>query len=334
MADQDDDRPEETPEVAAEAAAGDDDLRSTPTRRKFLVGTTVAGSAAIVGAAFGLSRCDREPSPTDHVTSARVDGPVPADDPTSSVWKKGKEARILLDGQNIAVPMRAEPVLRSVDVRSVHDGKTIGFLVEWEDPERDDLTVACDGFRDACGVLLAPGGSAANMRMMGAKDSPVTLLHWKADWQRDLDDGFQGLEAAFPNTAVDYYPPLAAGTAVGSVDEYRAQKATMWLPGLHVANPIAVAEKTTAVEKLTAQGYGSATTLPTQDAAGRGVWENGTWKVALAKPMTASDDGEIALTPGQDYGLAVAVWSGLDRDSGGHKSPSKLLLSLHVEAGS
>ena len=36
----------------------------------------------------------------------------------------------------------------------------------------------------------------------------ATLLHWKADWQRDIDQGRSDLDDAYPNRSVDVYPPL------------------------------------------------------------------------------------------------------------------------------
>lgn len=327
------------PEAQDESATGNGTggTDSTHGRRKFIIGGA-AGAAALAAGVYGLARGGGTPTPTDRVVAKKIGGEVPVDDPGSSLWGKAKAAHIELDSQIMFPPNRPTPFQPTVKVKALHDGSTIGFLVEWKDPEQDDLTIKCDAFRDACAVLLAPYSKNASVRIMGTAEIPATLLHWKADWQRDVDHGFQDLEVAFPNSTFDYHPPIppteemVEKPLVTVPDDYEAAKATMWLPAYHVGNPIANAKKTTSVEKLIAKGFGTATTLGTQDALGKGEWKDGKWKVVLAKPMAASDDGETAIEAGKDYSMAVAVWAGKELDAGGHKSPSKLLLTLNVEA--
>ncbi|HXG41462.1 MAG TPA: ethylbenzene dehydrogenase-related protein [Dehalococcoidia bacterium] len=253
------------------------------------------------------------------VTSHLVSGDLPVEDPYAVAWLRIGEQRLAMQVQNVVVPFKTGAALPTVSVRSLHNGREIAFRLEWEDPHLDDLTVRTDQFRDACGVLL---GSPTAVWTMGSPDDPVTILHWKADWQRDLEQGYQDLEAAFPNAAFDFYPPLV-GVARPSPEDYPPE-ARHRLPGLAVGNPLSQPRRPSAVEKLQAMGPGTILTLPTQDARGRGVWRDGRWAVVLTKRLEPSDQGELRLEPGGSYAVAFAVWLGSAGDRGARKSISQL----------
>lgn len=315
------DESQDTPEEEARPGLTD--------RRKVLIGGAVGAAALATGVALLADRGRTPPIKTE-LTAKRV-AKVPATEPDSGQWSHGSTIRVELDGQAMAQPMRPKPSHPYVDVTALYDDDMVAFRVEWPDDERDDLTIACDAFRDSCAVLLAPDATDAALRIMGTADVPVTLLHWKADWQRDIDDGYQDPKVEFPNASFDYYPPLPAGTDEGvTFADYEKAKATMWLPGLHAGNPLSVAKRTTPVEKLIARGFGTATTQATQDAQGAGVWRDGHWSVVVAKARTATDDGELTIKRGPEYGVALAVWSGAENDGGSRKSPSKALLTFRL----
>lgn len=298
------------------------------TRRRLLAGG-LAGAGTIV-----LASCagdDREAA-ADEVWVARV-GAVPTDDPGASAWSDAVPTVVAMDSQVIALPHRPRPVVPTITVRALHDGSMIGFRLDWDDAIADDLTVAVDSFRDACAVLLGPGEGDQTIRVMGSADQPVVLLHWKADWQRDMLRGVQGEAEVYPNRSVDVYPPLLLDIPRDvTADDYRAADATQWLPGLHVGNPLSSDVRTTCVEKLVAAGFGTSTTTATQDAVGRGAHVEDGWRVVLAKSLQGSDDGEPALVPGATATCAFAVWSGRRGDAGGRKTPSAAAYRLTLEA--
>ena len=310
----------------------------TSSRRDVLIGG--AAGVGIVTAGGLLAGCATD-DPVE-ATGASTDvlafrvSEVPVDDPYSSRWERSTSsdwavASVGLEGQSTVRPTRAEPSVPTISVSALHDGSHIGFRLSWVDEQVDDLTIKTDAFRDACAVLLAGDVTDQAVRFMGTGDGPATILHWKADWQRDVDHGFQGLSVAFPNGTFDYYPPLETidGDAP-TVVEYTAADAEQWLPGMAVDNPISQPTKISPVEKALARGVGTLETLPTQNAIGRGVFADGLWSVVIAKPLAAADDLEMALSPGGQYAMATAVWSGRDRDAGGHKSPSRSLLRLRL----
>jgi hypothetical protein len=167
---------------------------------------------------------------------------------------------------------------------------------------------------------------------MGSEATPATLLHWKADWQRDVDEGRQGLDAAYPNRVVDLYPPLWDAVP-GEVDiaTYEEHDATEWLPGVHVGNPISLGGRSTPIEKAIAYGFGTTTTATVQSGRGRGVRTDAGWSVVISKPFDADDDGEIEIRPGTKSTCAFAVWSGSAHDAGSRKAPSVNVYALILE---
>jgi hypothetical protein len=46
--------------------------------------------------------------------------------------------------------------------------------------------------------------------------------------------------------------------------------------------------------------------------------------VAIGRPLTAADDGEMPLSPGKMYSLAFALWMGSAKDRGARKSSTQL----------
>lgn len=324
--------PQTEPTTGNGSDNGNGEGNGQASRRKFLIGGAVGAAAVAAGVGVAVAAGRQEERPLGTTVYARRVRKVPVDDPDAGAWLDARVTRVELGPQVTTVPMKDTPSQRSVDVSALYDAKTIGFRLQWDCDDREELAIEVEQYRDACAVLLAPDGQNQALRLMGTADIPVTLLHWKADWQRDVDDGYQDPRVVYPNASFDYYPPMKAGTGddVQMVD-YEKIGATMWVPGMHVGNPLSQPRKTTPVEKLSARGFGTATTVAGQDAVGRGVWKDGSWRVVLAKPRVPGDDVEFVMTPGRDYGLAVAVWAGSQEDRGARKSPSKALLQLYVE---
>jgi len=298
------------------------------TRRKALVGLAAAAgvSAAVLAGGYGLDKLIKsgdETAAEPKLRSKFIAGPVPASDPGSDLWRQAPGQQIALEGQNVIVPLKGQASVQTVSARSLHDQETIAFLLEWDDAARDEHAIKIDQFRDACGVFLGPFPANPALWTMGTPDSPVTILHWKADWQLDIDQGFQDLEVAFPNVAFDFYPPLVGVVNPRIPDDY-PEEARNRLPGWYSGNPLSQPVKQSPVEKLRAIGPGTLEHLATQNATGRGVWKRSVWKVVLAKPMNAADGEEQTVEPGKTYSLAFTVWSGLDTDRGSRKSLTKL----------
>jgi hypothetical protein len=298
------------------------------TRRNVLIGLAGAGAVASAGGlAYGLTQIlqgDGKPVTEVDLLSVFIDQPVPAADPDSALWEKAEAVEVALTGQTVILPFKQEPAVQAVSVRSLHDGQTIAFRMEWADPQKDEHSIKTGQFRDACGVMLGPYPAPAALWTMGTPETPVTILHWRADWQLDIDAGFQDLEVAFPNVAFDFYPPLAGAQHPLKLPDAYPEDARMWLPGWSVGNPLSQPVKKTPVQKLIGIGPGTLEAPETQNAVGKGVWKDNRWKIVLARPLSARDDQETALAPGGEYSLAFAVWSGADSDVGARKSLTQL----------
>lgn len=248
-------------------------------------------------------------------------------------WQYTPYRDIALGPQAMTLPQRINPSVTLVRVRSVHDGNRIGFRLDWADKRADDMTIRVDDFRDACAVLLAPGAADQALWMMGSATVPATLMHWKADWQRMVAKGDEGLDVAFPNRSVDTYPIVweTPPRDVG-IDSYVAAGATEWLPAIDVANPVSGrAKRTRSAEKAIAYGFSTTTTAKTQDLDARGEHDEDGWHVVITKPMQASDEGELDVKPGAVATCAFTVWSGSARDVGSRKCPATKVAALEVE---
>ncbi|MEM2237470.1 MAG: ethylbenzene dehydrogenase-related protein [Candidatus Caldarchaeum sp.] len=253
---------------------------------------------------------------------------APISDPDSPVWENIKAYKINLADQTITRPLKTTVPKQPITVKAVYDDEWIAFLLIFPSDKPSKQAIKVNEFRDACAVLLARHPAAPEVRFMGTADNPATILHWKADWQADVEEGFQDIEKAFPNVAADFYPPLKEAVADGkppkTVDIMNG--AVRWLAGLNAGNPISEPVKKSPVEKIVGKGPGTIATMPTQDAVGWGRWLDGYWRVVLAKKLRASDSnaGEISLEPGNVYAAAFTVWFGGERDRGARKNPSML----------
>ncbi len=80
-------------------------------------------------------------------------------------------------------------------------------------------------------------------------------------------------------------------------------------------------------------GKGLSTSLYTDDSSivSHSKWENGTWRVVMARPLTASEES-VALAPGMKTVVGFAAWEGANGERGGVKSFSKEWRDLVLEA--
>jgi len=250
-------------------------------------------------------------------TSIYVDGSLPTTNPDSSLWDRATALEIPLSGQTVQTPMRFEPFTKEIQVKSLNNGSHIVFLIMWTDSTKNDRTVKIDEFRDAVAIQFA--GADRPYICMGAVGQQVNILQWKADWQKDIEEGFQDLQQAFPNFWVDVYP-YAVGEPPYQIPEAFNTTARVYLPGWHVGNPFSEPLKVTPIEEAIAQGFGSITSQPHQDSIGRGVWQQGNWKVIIARKLDTSDSYDTPLSASEANAVAFAVWDGSSGDVGARKS--------------
>ena len=86
-------------------------------------------------------------------------GEVPSH-PSDSAWETVAPLPVPLSGQIITRPVWPEPSARALSIRSIHNGKDIAFLLEWQDATiNESLTPGV--FRDGVAVALPLGDAPA-----------------------------------------------------------------------------------------------------------------------------------------------------------------------------
>jgi hypothetical protein len=272
-------------------------------------GGLVVGGAAVAGVAAYVEGAKQDQPVTGGPISASFVGAVPADDPGASAWTDAQRVIVPLAAQQLVPPFLEKAVLAELLVSALHDGKTVAFRLEWDDPEVDDL----DGIRryhDAVAVQLpARQASSPPAITMGAPGFPVHILQWRATWQRDIDSGGKtGVDQIYPEVVHDVMPD----------DILPPDTAQLYWVGREAGNPLSQVSRSTPVEEVVAEGFGSVTHLSRQAAVGRGVHEDGGWRVVVAVPAARSGVG-APLAPGTSWPVAFAVWLGSEENRGGRK---------------
>ncbi|HXF93850.1 MAG TPA: ethylbenzene dehydrogenase-related protein [Nitrospiraceae bacterium] len=220
------------------------------------------------------------------IRSHLIDGEIPTtpEDPT---WNKIPPMTLPLSGQIITRPVWPEPTARALVVRSVHNGKDIAFLLEWQDNTKNDrLTPGT--FRDGVAVGL-PLGDAPAFFCMGQLDHYINIWHWKADWQSDIDR-----RAA-----------RAAEKQSGEVRRFEV-----------------IPRRVSSVEDLIGGGFSTLTTKEKQGRVqGKATWKDGVWHVVIFRPLsTEEQENEAKLIPGRMQAIAFAVWNGENKERNGQKA--------------
>jgi hypothetical protein len=272
------------------------------------VGGVVAGGAAVVALADAVGG-KQTAVPGAPIVAKYVDGEVPATDPNSGAWKNAEPTLVPLVAQQIAQPFLEEAGVHELDVRALHDGAVVAFLLEWQDEKIDDL----DGIRryhDAVAVQLpVTSGATPPALTMGAPGIPVHILQWRATWQRDIDSGGNtGVDQIYPEVVHDVMPD----------DILPPDVAQLYWVGREAGNPLSQNVRSTPVEEVVAEGFGSVTHLPNQSARGHGSNEGGRWRVVVAVPSARAGVGE-ALAPGTSWPVSFAVWLGSEENRGARK---------------
>lgn len=193
----------------------------------------------------------------------------------------------------------------AVDIRALHDGRTIALRLEWEDVTHNDRAVRPEEFEDMVAVELFPGAPEPFLGM-GSAGAPVELWHWRA----------ANVASAESDSVLDDYPfdaPIYRQLAArgGELPDFVTARAG--------GNPLASAAGGSGA--LAARGPGSVSFLPrpSQHVTTTGEWKNGRWSVLLRRPLVVEPGTGVSLAAGGGCSLAVAVWDGAERDRGPQK---------------
>jgi Ethylbenzene dehydrogenase len=287
----------------------------TITRKDALVyggaaaGGLVVGGAAVAGLAAGVEHMKPEqPIEGGVITAAFTGSAIPADDPDAGVWRDAQRVRVPLVPQQLVQPYLEHGHVDEIVVGALHTGDELALLLEWEDRAVDDL----DGIRryhDAVAVQLPARAGSTPALTMGAPGFPVHILQWRATWQRDIDSGGRtGVDQIYPAVVHDVMPD----------DVLPPEVAQLYWVGREAGNPLSLKTRTTPVEEIVAEGFGTVTHLSRQTATGHGNHSGDGWKVVLVVPSERAGAGE-PLAPGTSWPIAFAVWLGSEEHRGGRK---------------
>ncbi len=234
-----------------------------------------------------------------------TDQDLPINDPNAALWAQAPEINVPLSGQNITAPFGLDPAVDTIRMRSLHNGGWVAFLLEWDDSTQDLGGGSLD-FRDSV-ALQFPVHGGQPFVCMGVMGAEVNILHWRGDFQRDIEEGVPSIDEIFPRAAASIYP--------GEAD-------IAFTAGLAAGNPLSSLTKPSAVEDLIATGFGTLETQDHADVTGWGAWDGDKWKAVIARPLVTGDDQDAQLTPGQQMPVALAAWDGDNRDVNGRKAVS------------
>ncbi|RJP23899.1 MAG: hypothetical protein C4520_05510 [Candidatus Abyssobacteria bacterium SURF_5] len=253
--------------------------------------------------------------PVAGVNAFFVDGQLQDLSPNSPLWQQAPEAIVDLLPQDLTEPKLMNGLPR-ISVKALCNNDQVAFRIDWEDATNDEVDEA-QRFSDAVAVQLpVAAGAEAPDSTMGAMGRPVHIHLWKASYQRALQDGEWSLKSIFPNATVDHYPSDAAP------DEQKEELNRLFTAGLAAQNPLA-GKRTSSVDDLTAESFGTLAYLPAQASQGAGLWEKGRWHVVLSRPLAVPEwSGQGGFKKGDKAFIAFAVWDGSQGHAGSRKMRS------------
>lgn len=253
----------------------------------------------------------------------RTTAMMPFDDPHDGAWSDAPAAEIAVLPQMMTMPVLDTPSVTDVKLQAMTDGRRIAFRLSWTDATVD-TNVDAARFCDAAAIQFPMvDGAPFTMGVRGVK---VQIVHWKAVWQKDIDEHFQDVQDVHPNYWADLYwfakpaQPEGAGVAKYRVPESFDDTAShQWFVALSAGNPMATWSRREPVEELVAEGFGTLTTQAASASTGRGQWKDGRWAIVFARPLKTDDPLDYQFAPGMSPQIGVAIWDGSAGNVGGRK---------------
>jgi mono/diheme cytochrome c family protein len=219
------------------------------------------------------------------IESRKVTGDISLD-PNAPIWKDADPVDVLMSGQVHLPPRNQSPTVDFVLIQSVYNDKEIAFRLEWDDrtqniTQQDSEAVQkmeTPDFTATYPVLYPPSVRLRNLRDAAALQFAVRLP--------------QGPEK----------PHFFLGDTGKPVNLWE------WKADLQ------------KVEELNAKGYKTPAALQppdSQQAEGKGVFDDGVWRVVMKRPLTTKDvANDVQFATGQLIPVAVHIWDGANGETG------------------
>jgi hypothetical protein len=209
-------------------------------------------------------------------------------------------------------------------VSAIHDGKNVVFRLKWKDTEvSESLKLAT--FSDAVALQFPVKASEVPPPiMMGGKDQPVHLFHWKYQYQIDALKGKKTIDQIYPNMTADMYP--MDFKEKGNFKVATQEMKDSFVGGTAAGNPQSFSKS--GVDEIFAEGFGSSAVSDSHQALGIGDWKDGEWTVYVLRPL-AYENGS-RLEAGKKSHVAFAVWQGGKKEVGAMKSLTMMWTPLLI----
>jgi Ethylbenzene dehydrogenase len=281
-----------------------------------------------------LSRWSRLVVPVSLSTAALSDIPVKAihgnlsENPyKESLWEGAEESVISLMAQPMVAPRPKVTETSSIKVAAIHDNKWIAFKLSWTDTEVSESGKLAT-FSDAV-ALEFPILDNENPPpiMMGFKDNPVHIFHWRYTYQLDAERGMKTIDKIYPNMTTDMYP--LDYKVRGNFKESTPDEKDAFLGGKAAGNPQSYPKA--GVDEIFAEGFGSSAVIQNPESMGRGTWKANEWTVIIARPLI--HEGGSKLQVGKSSNVGFAVWQGGKNEVGARKSLTMTWTPIHLETG-
>lgn len=234
--------------------------------------------------------------------------------PGAKIWSKATEATIDLIAQPMYAPRPKVTTTSALKVRSLHDDKQVAFLLQWSDVDVDEAG-KLGKFSDAVAIQfpVKPGDEPPTI-VMGSKDDPVHIFHWRAQYQRDAERGKPTVKELYPNVNVDMYPLEYADH--GRLKPPSESDREVYSPAVAMGNPQGY--KKNGVDEIIAEGFTTSSVQKANGAKSAAQWKDKAWSVVITRPLVI--EGGSSLVEGKNSFAGFAVWQGGKGEVGSRKS--------------
>jgi len=161
---------------------------------------------------------------------------------------------------------------------------------------------------------------------MGAKDSPVHIYHWRAQYEIDEKVGIRTTKDLYPNAELDMYPLEFKDH--GKIAPITEAQREVFLPGRAAGNPQSY--RKLALDEIFAEGFGTSEVAEKPNAIAFGKWEKGQWTVVISRPLKPNRKTASKLQIGKENYMAFAVWQGGKLEVGARKSVTMAWAPLQI----
>jgi hypothetical protein len=263
-----------------------------------------------------------EPPPTaiDTLVVHKVAADVSKPDPAAAYWQGLAEGEIVMTAQPMVAPRPDVATTEKVFVKAVTDGKLAAFRIRWRDPERS-MAGRLGEFSDALALEFPVKTDPLPPVMMGAAGAPVHIFHWRAQYQRDHEEGKPTIATLYPNASIDMYP-MEFKDQPGAHEAGREQ----FSPGAAVGNPQSYAKG--GVDEIIAEGYSTSSVQPAPRATPRTATGPTAVDLAIVRPLATEGGSNLARASAF---IAFAAWQGGKLEVGSRKCVTMAWLPVSVQ---